>query len=107
MGGEPGFFRPEGDAAPTQVGAKPAADTWGWADAIDTLVAAGYTLADVHGMTLGQLKAYGDVAEGRRRKARTELLIMLRAARYGGKEGGRAYTALLKASRSATWLTPG
>lgn len=70
-------------------------------------MASGYTLADVHGMTLAQAKALGDAAEGRRRRARTELLIMLRAARYTGKDGGRAFTALLKASRSAPWLTPG
>ncbi len=71
------------------------------------LVASGFTLADVHGMTLAQVRAYGDAVEARRKKARTELLTMLRAARYGGKQGARAYQDLLKASRTATWLIPG
>lgn len=104
MGGQPGFFRPSGDAPAAQV-AQPS-EAWGWPDAIATLVTAGFTLEDVHGLTLGQLKAYGEVVERRRRLARTEVLVMLRAARYPGKKGAKAYQELLKASRSATWLTP-
>ena len=66
-------------------------------------MAAGFTLADVHGMTLEQVRLYGEAAERRRRKARTELLFMLRGAEY---EKG-AFAKLLKASRTATWLDPG
>lgn len=70
-------------------------------------MAAGFTLADVHGMTLRQVRLYGEAAESRRRKARTELLFLLRASRYDGKDGARAFAKLLKASRTATWLDPG
>lgn len=66
-------------------------------------MAAGFTLADVHGMTLAQAAAFGDAAERRRRLGRTELLFMLRGAKYGKTE----FAKLLKASRTATWLTPG
>ena len=54
-------------------------------------------------MTLGQFKAYGEAVENRRKRARTELLFLLRGARYDKKP----FAELLKASRSATWLTPG
>lgn len=67
------------------------------------LVTAGFTLADVHGMTLAQLRAYGDAVERRRKLARTELLCMLRGAKYPKKP----FNDLLKASRTATWLIPG
>lgn len=71
-------------------------------------MSAGFTLSDVHSMTLAQMEAFGAAAERRRRLARTELLVMLRAARYTGKKGGpNPYEQLLKASRTATWLTPG
>lgn len=54
-------------------------------------------------MTLAQLRAYGEAAETRRKMARTEHMLLLRAAKY--KQ--RHFTDLLKASRTATWLTPG
>lgn len=66
------------------------------------LVASGFTLADVHGMTLGQFKAYGAAVEARRKLARTEQLIMLRGVKYKQKH----FAELLKASRTAAWLTP-
>lgn len=71
------------------------------------LVASGFTLEDVLGMTLAQFRAFGDAVERRRKKARTELLLMLRSARYDGKKGTEAFREMLKASRTATWLTPG
>ena len=67
------------------------------------LVASGFTLTDVHGMTLAQFRAYGEAAETRRKMARTEHMLLLRAAKY--KQ--RHFTDLLKASRTATWLPPG
>lgn len=72
-----------------------------------TLVGAGFTHADVLELTLEQVRELGAAAERRRHLARTELLVMLRAARYEGKQGSRAYQDLLKASRNATWLIPG
>lgn len=63
----------------------------------------GFTLTDVHGMTLAQLRMYGEAVERRRKLARTEQLVLLRGAKYQKKH----YTELLKASRTATWLTPG
>lgn len=70
-------------------------------------MAGGFTHDDVLGMTLAQVRLFGEAVERRRKLARTELLVMLRAARYAGREGGKAYQQLLKASRTATWLTPG
>jgi len=70
-------------------------------------VASGFTLAEVHGMTLHQVRTYGDAVEDRRKRARTELLTMLRAAQYSGKDGARAFQKLQKVSRTASWLIPG
>lgn len=71
-----------------------------------TLVAAGFTHADVLELTLAQVRELGAAVESRRKLARTELLVMLRAARYDGKKGSRAYQDLLKASRTTSWLIP-
>lgn len=54
-------------------------------------------------MTLAQFRAYGEAAETRRKMARTEQMMILRGVKY--KQ--RHFTDLLKASRTATWLTPG
>ena len=66
------------------------------------LVASGFSLEAVLELTLDQVKEYTQAVERRRKKARTEQLMVLRAAKYPKTE----YLEILKASRTAEWLIP-